>query len=169
MRKNRKIAKPQAVKHDSNHGLMTPFSWIKTHPRVKSVVVCPAHSGLWLSATVGGGSAFMREWEGESYCVWGNQWVRAAPLTTPHRVHPPLFVQVCLSRLSADSFLSKHLKRFRERYRDQTRSPNTSDFHPVIHPCAQSSILLEKIKCDFNIWIKCTTRQKRQHYVGVAK
>lgn len=81
------------------------LSWIETHPRVncgkisRRCVPLRVACDYLLRSTVG---AHLWESERESYCVWGNQWVRAAPLTTPQRVHPPLFVQGCLSRLSAE-------------------------------------------------------------------
>lgn len=145
-------------------------SWIKAHSlvncgnnkkRKNQRKVCPSVSGLWLSAPVGGGSAFMSEWEGESYCVWGNQWAGAAPLTTPHRVHPPLFVQVCLP--ACREFPSERLQRIREEgtvtkdLQAQQVRPRSSDTRGVIHPSAQSCI-------PDQIWLQhvdiCNTHQQ---------
>lgn len=58
------------------------------------------------------------EWERDSAC--GNQWVRAAPLTTPHRVHPPVLAQARLSYLSAEFSIKAAQENEGERHRDQT-------------------------------------------------
>lgn len=67
--------------------------------------VGPPHSGLWLSATVAGESAFKREGEGAQLSL-GQPMVGAAPQATPRRVHPALAAQACLSRSSAEAFIT---------------------------------------------------------------
>lgn len=79
------------------------------HPLVN----CGGSSGRWVLLTVACGyllrsavRARLREKERESCWVSGSQWVRAARQATPHRVHPPLSAQACLSRSSAEVFIT---------------------------------------------------------------
>lgn len=79
------------------------------HPLVN----CGGSSGRWVLLTVACGyllrsavRARLREKERESCWVSGSQWVGPARQATPHRVHPPLSAQACLSRSSAEVFIT---------------------------------------------------------------
>lgn len=102
----------KTAKHDSNLVVVTPSLESKLIPRVncgkrsRRCVPLSVACDYLLRSAVG---AHLWESERETYWVWGNQWIRATRVTTPHRVLPPVVVQVCRQ------FHIKHLKRIRKK------------------------------------------------------
>lgn len=138
------------------------FSWIETHPLVNcgknQRKVCPSHSGLWLSATFGGGSTFMRG--GELLCLRQPMSKGYTP-DTPHRVHPPLFDQALSGPVVSTEFF---LKASPKNQRTVPAGPKAlllynSDFSQL---CAQLAIYVWKIPRDSSIY-QLTTQQWKAH------
>lgn len=145
MRKNRRIAKLQAESttrvldwwHLSVNRNASPCKRWQNQRKV-----CPSHSGLWLSATVAGGSAFMRGWEGELLCL--RQPMSKSCMTDYSPPRPPSIICSGLSvPVVCGRVFHQSISKESERYRDQnlqtqfwSRSCN-KDW--VTHLCAQSA------------------------------